>query len=144
MTEGTVVFEREGCVPIPDPSAKELSRDLLRLRSYGPSSYASLMMADGSYVQVAGGGVGCLLERRDIASGKHYRASQDPPVVPFDDGAPLSFRGGSIPLRRGEWFRIEQVIEVFLAFSAGEPLPDYIVWRDISDLLAVSSSFEAH
>lgn len=134
-----MVFEREGCKPIPKPTRKQLSRELLRLRSYGPSAFASLTADSGAYVQVGGGGVGCVLEWRD-ESGRQMRASQSPPIVPFPDGAPLTFSGGAIPLRRGEWFRIEQVIEVFGAFLDGAPFPSFVTWRDVSQEVGLSKA----
>lgn len=131
----SLVFEREKAASIVDPTAAQIVRELRKLRSYGPSSFASLTRSGVAFVQVAGGGAGCMLERRDLGSGKIFRAWQEPPVVPFDDGTVLSFTGGEVRLNKGEWFRIDQVIEVFTAFNRDEPLPEYIRWRDVTDIL---------
>jgi hypothetical protein len=58
-------------------NAAQLRSAITGLRSYGPSSYASLTDEQGNYLQVAGGGITCLLERRDAATGRHYRAYHD-------------------------------------------------------------------
>lgn len=131
-----MTFERENAKPIKNPSANVLARELKKLRNYGPSSFATLTADDGSYLQVAGGGVGCLLEKRDAKLGKQFRAWQESPVVPpdFKDGTFLCFSGGEIPLKRVEWFRITQIIEAFIAFNAGQPYPSHIQWRDISEM----------
>lgn len=130
-----MIFEREGAQPIVDPSEQVLERELRKLRSYGASTFASLTKDDGSYLQTAGGGVACMLERHDIED-RHYRAWQDPPVMPPEfDGSTLVFGGGSVVLARREWFRNEQIIEAFNAFRKGEPLPAFIRWRDITEML---------
>lgn len=110
-----------------------LALELRRLRSTGPSAFATLTAADESYVQVGGGGAGCIVERRD-AAGRHYRAAQVEAVVPFDDGTTINFAGKSIPLKEEEWFLIGQVVDVFDAFRVGAPFPAYVVWRDITDM----------
>jgi len=130
-----VIFEREGAASITNPTAARLVSELKKLKSYGKSSFASLTRPDGSYVQVAGGGVGCMLEWRDTRTNTQSRAFVESPTVPFEDGTELTFGGGRIPLRRDEWLNIARVTEVFVAFLAGEPFPPSIRWRDISDIL---------
>lgn len=133
-------LEREGARVVEDPSCARVKRELEKLRSYGPSAFASLTRSDGSYVQVAGGGVGCMLEWRDALNQKHYRGHLGEPQVPFPDGAPLTFTGGSIPLRRDEWFRIDQVSEVFCAFLDGKSFPSFVQWREISELFELPAA----
>jgi hypothetical protein len=84
-------------------------------------------------VQVAGGRFTCALQRRD-ADGRIYRGSQGTPVVPPSfDGAKLSSGGGLVPLTVYEWFNIEQVAEVFLAFATRRPLAVFVQWREVTD-----------
>ena len=106
----------------------------MALRSYGPSSFASLTNEQGDYLQVGGGGVTCLLERRDAASGRHYRAFHNKPSTVFADGTLLAFSGGNIPLRSDEWFTAAVVADAFCAFSKGVGLPEAIRWRDVDAL----------
>lgn len=131
-----MIFERENAKPIYDPSDKILARELNKLRRYRNSSFAYLTDKDGSYVQVAGSGVCCLLEKRNINQ-KHYRAYQNPPIVPpdFKDGTILVFSGGEIPLNRNEWFKMEQVIEAFCAFNKRSQFPEYIKWKEITSIV---------
>lgn len=75
-----------------------------------------------------------MLEWRDVLNQKHYRAHTREPQVPFQDGEPLTFTGGSVPLHRDEWLRIDQVAEVFCAFLEGKTFPPFVQWREISAL----------
>lgn len=106
------------------------------LRSYGPSSFASLTDEKGNYVQVAGGGVTCMLERRDAASGRHFRGYKDEKSKVFPDGTALVFGGGEIRLSADEWFTAQEVAEVFSAFLRSNELPRLVKWRDITAVLA--------
>jgi len=91
---------------------------------------------EGNYLQVAGGGVTCMLERREAASGRHYRAYHDKPSTVFADGTILAFGGGKIPLAADEWFMAQIVADVFSAFLRGETLPSSIQWRDMSEMFS--------
>jgi hypothetical protein len=132
-----MTFEREGAPPVANPAAHRLGSELRKLKSYGHSSFAALTGADGSYVQVAGGGVGCMLEWRDTRNHLHRRAFLEVPVVPFQDETELTFGGGTIALRRDEWLNIQLVIEAFTAFSKGEAFPATIRWRDVSEIVGL-------
>jgi len=128
-------LEVEGRVAIDDASEAEIKKALRRLRSYGPSSYASLTRSNGDYVQVAGGGVSCMMERREAATNRHFRAYKDRNHPVFADGTILSFAGGQIPLKADEWFDISEITEAFLAFRNGSEFQSFVSWRDISTLL---------
>ena len=52
-------FGVECKAPVDSPSESAIRRGIKSLRSYGPSSFASLADAEGNYVQVGGGGVTC-------------------------------------------------------------------------------------
>jgi hypothetical protein len=133
---GALHFERENKNPIENPSSRRIEAELRKLRSEGPSSFASLTNDEGDFLQVAGGGAGCLVERRDAVRGRQFRAYQDDPVVPFEDGTELCFSSGRVPLRPREWFRLNQAVEIFITFNEGRPLPEYVRWRDITEVLA--------
>lgn len=122
-------FEREGGAAIVEPSAKRIALEIRRLKSYGKSSFASLTRADGSYVQVAGGGVGCLVERRETGPLAGLHAEADRLLCRRDR---LVFGGGRIALLRDEWIRAEMVVGIFEAFRVGGPFPTEIGWRDVS------------
>jgi hypothetical protein len=126
-------LEAEGRSPINGVTEEQIRTILLALRSYGPSSFASLMDEAGNYVQIAGGGVTCSLERRDATSGKQFRAYQDARSKVFADGTKLVFGGGTIALCADEWLTASDAVDVFLAFLRREPLPLKFKWRDISD-----------
>ena len=128
----SLVLEIEGKQPHHDPTPKVVERELRKLRSYGKSSFASLTRKDGSYLQVAGGGVGCLLERRSIPEQRHFRAFVVEPRVPFEDGTELVFGGGRIKLMRDEWLDIGTVTKVFLHFLTDPAASDGVQWRDVT------------
>jgi hypothetical protein len=132
-----MTFEREGTLPLSDPTATRLTSELKKLKSYGKSSFASLTGADGSYVQVAGGGVGCMVEWRDTGTNRHWRACVKEPTVSFEDGTELIFGGGRIPLRRDEWLNVRMVTEIFVCFLDGRPFPNAIAWRDMSEVVGL-------
>jgi hypothetical protein len=126
-----LVFEREGCKPVLDPTPERLRRELRRLRSNGPSSFACLQAENGDYLQVAGSPGGMLLEKREAAAGRQYRGSQDVWKVPFPDGTILSFAGSRIALRSNEWFTVDQVVEVMTSFARSAPMPSFLQWRGL-------------
>ncbi|MGN7981909.1 hypothetical protein [Burkholderia sp. 22313] len=126
-------FEIEGKAEIISPTPRQITRSLQSLRSYGKSSYASLTDARGSYVQVAGGGASCMIERYEFDV-QRWRAFHDKPSPVCPDGTVLVFRAGSIPMRSDEWFMADQVAEVFLAFFNGVPYPPFVHWRPAPSL----------
>lgn len=110
----------------------KLRSTIMALRSYGPSSFASLTDVQGNYLQVAGGGVTCMLERRDVASGHHFRGYKDEKSKAFPDGTTLAFGGGEIQLSSDEWFNAQEVSEVFSSFLRGREFPASVKWRDVT------------
>ncbi len=129
-------LEAEGSAPINQPTEKQVRSLILKLRSYGPRSFASLTDEFGNYVQVAGGGVTCLLERRDATDGRHFRAFHDRPSSVFPDGTTLVFSGGQINLAADEWFTAAVVADAFCSFLKAAPLPAAIGWRDVTQTVS--------
>lgn len=135
LQEGVVLFEVEKKARKQDPSMAQVSAAITKLRSYGPSSFASLTDEHGNYLQVAGGGLTCLLERRAAAGAQHFRAYLETPSSIHPDGTILAFSGGQIKLQADEWISAPLVIEAFTAFLQGHEFPQIIRWRDITPLL---------
>lgn len=127
-------LEVEGRPPIDKATEAQVRSAVMALRSYGPSSFASLTDGSGNFVQVAGGGVTCMIEMRDASARRHYRAYHeiDKPIHP--DGTLLVFGGGEIPLKADEWFSAPIVADVFVSFLKCERLPSTIKWRDLTYL----------
>jgi hypothetical protein len=96
-------LEIEGKPVIAAPTPVQVARGLKSLRSYGKSSYASLTDDAGNYVQVAGGGVSCMIERFECDA-QRWRAFHDKPSPVRPDGTILVFRAGNVPMRSDEWF----------------------------------------
>ena len=119
-------LERSGCKPIHSPTEKQISRAL----SLTKSSFASITASDGAYIQVGGGPGLFILEYQNL-QGKHFRAMQNSPVVPFPDGTIISFTGNQIALAQNEWFLIKQVTEIFSAFAAGQVFPSFVEWKEL-------------
>jgi hypothetical protein len=132
-------LEAERKAPIENPTDKKIRATVLGLRSYGPSSFASITDGSGNYLQVAGGGTTCLLERRDAVEGRHYRAHHNEPSKVFEDNTILAFSGGEIRLASDEWFDAGTVAEAFSAFLRGAEMPAKIKWRDVSPTLVESA-----
>jgi hypothetical protein len=132
---GFVLFEVEKKTPKHDPTTDQVSAAITKLRSYGPSSFASLTDEHGNYLQVAGGGLTCLLERRASASAQHFRAYLETPSGIHPDGTILAFSGSQVKLQADEWISAPLVVEAFTAFLQGRELPQAIRWRDITSLL---------
>lgn len=104
--------------PISNQTNSRISGELQRVRLNKKSTFASLTDEQGNWVQVGGGDVTCVLERKFVVTGVIYRAYQNSSIVPIEfDGALLQFGLNKISLKREEWFQIDQVIEVFLAFN---------------------------
>ena len=122
-------FDVEGKATVVDPKVGQVSRALRALKSYGPSSYASLTDDYGRYVQVAGGGTTCMVEKYDPQSGECLRAFHDKPNPVYPDGTILSFRAGNLSMKSDEWFKADQVVEVFIAFLDDSEFPPYVSWR---------------
>jgi len=118
----------EGKPVITAPTPAQIARALKSLRSYGKSSYASLTDGAGNYVQVAGGGVSCMIERFEFGA-QQWRAFHNKPSPVRPDGTILVFRAGNIPMRSDEWFMVDQVVEVFLAFLSETRYPPFVHWR---------------
>lgn len=125
-------LEAERKQTVEQPTAARIRSFVLALRSHGPSSYASITDAHGNYLQVAGGGQTCLLEKRDIVSGRHYRAFRQERSTVFPDGTKLVFGGGEMPLQADEWMTAAIVADAFIAFRSGSPLSPTIRWRDVT------------
>ncbi|KVO90248.1 hypothetical protein [Burkholderia ubonensis] len=121
-------FDIEGKAAFIAPTSIQIARGLKSLRSYGKSSYASLTDGAGNYVQVAGGGASCMIERFEFGA-QRWRAFHDKPSPVRPDGTILVVRAGNIPMRSDEWFIADQVVEVFLAFLSGAPYPPFVHWR---------------
>jgi len=132
-------LEVENKRPVENATEEKVRSAILNLRSYGPSSFASLTSENGNYLQVAGGGVTCMIERRDASGGHHYRGYQDKRSQVFPDGTALVFGGGEVRLTADEWFTADQSIEVFLAFLHGAEAPGFVKWRDISEMFRKES-----
>lgn len=122
-------FERESKKPIDNVSEKQLRRQLSFKSSWADTTFAILDAGNGDYVQMLGGGVGCCIEWRDARTGRHYRGSQQPPKVHWKHRT----QRDRLWLEPEEFFIIDQVIEAFVAYLHGRPMPEYIIWRDITD-----------
>ncbi|WP_244786040.1 hypothetical protein [Cupriavidus pauculus] len=122
-------LEIEGKASISNPTAVLIVRTIRSLKSYGRSSYASLTNESGSYVQVAGGGVSCMVEQFDAPTEVRSRAFHNKPNAARPDGTVLVFGAGNLPMRSDEWFMANQVVEIFFAFHSNAPFPGYVRWR---------------
>lgn len=122
-------FEGQNLAAVSSPSDSHIEKKLLALRSYGRHSYASLTDAQGSYLQVAGGGVTCMVESFDALTSTRLRAFHDKPSPVYPDDTVLVFGGGELRLKSDEWFQASAVVEIFLCFKHGRSYPQTVHWR---------------
>jgi hypothetical protein len=117
-----------------DPSEARLRSSLKSLRSYGRSSFAILSDDGGGYVQVAGGGVTCVVEMKADVSARLLRAYLRHAHKVFPDGTVLTSGAGSMSMRSDEWLNIDQATQIFLAFLKADEWPEFVEWRDMSSV----------
>ena len=130
-------FEVENKPPVDGVTERQIRGAVAKLRSYGPSSFASITSHDGSFLQVGGGGITCTLERREGVTGRHFRAYSLQPNRIHPDGTILAFgRGQEIRLMSDEWLTADLVADAFCRFLKHEALPGVLAWRDITDLVS--------
>lgn len=127
----SMTFEIEKNNPLEIEKFSHIEKKLKYLRSYGPKSFAILSKEDGSYIQVAGGGVTCVVEIRDANKNIQERAYLLQSRVPFSGEQTLVFGGGKIIMEPNEILFIEDVIEVFKSFFYKKPFPKNIYWKKI-------------
>lgn len=127
-----MIFQREGCSIINSPSKKMIEQQLKKMKSAGPSSFASLKAIDGSYLQIAGGPQLFAVEYRD-KNGCHYRGYQETSSIPFPDGTELSFSAGTLTLNQNEWFQAPQVAELLSSFVAKPEKPELCGWSELDE-----------
>lgn len=126
----------EGKHTIQDANDADIARALRALRSFGPHSFTTLSSEGGSYIQVAGGSQTCVIEVRDVSTGKHYRAHQSRPHPVFPDGTKLVFGAGTVVLQGDEWFTAAQATAVLIEFRGGVLLPTSAPgWRNVTDVV---------
>jgi hypothetical protein len=129
-----MILEVEKKSPVAAKGFAKIEKELRALKSYGPHSFASLNKPDGSFVQVAGGRVTCVLEMREMPSAKLWRAYMDEPRVPFEGLQTLMFGGGRLEVDPGEILFIDDVVCAFKAFFLHQAFPDKIKWRNMSGI----------
>ena len=130
-------LEVENKPAVDGATEKQIRSAIAKLRSYGPSSFASITSSDGDYLQVGGGGITCTLERRDAATGRHFRAHSLQPNRIHPDGTILAFgREQEIRLMSDEWLTADLVADAFCRFLKLEPLPEVVAWREITSMVS--------
>ncbi|MGB1214405.1 MAG: hypothetical protein ACPG4X_13670 [Pikeienuella sp.] len=106
-----------------------VEKALRSLKSYGPRSFAILTNSNGSFVQVAGGRVTCVLERGVASTGFLERAFLVQPKVSFVGTQLLSCGAGKINVEPEEFLFIDDVVGAFEAFFHGHRFATDLLWR---------------
>jgi hypothetical protein len=123
-------LERESAPSVEHPSPVDLALAVHGMRSTGPSSVGLLIDGGGDYLQFAGGPQLFVLERR-TADQRLFRACQDPAIAPYPDDTELHCSAGRLRLKRDEWFKSVQLIDILTAFSRGDGWPKFLIWREV-------------
>lgn len=126
-----LLLEIEGKKPVQVQDFALVKKALRSLKSYGPASFAILTKEDGSYLQVAGGRLTCVVEQRSAGTGKQMRARYERTKVPYEGSQTLVFGGGKLEAEPEEILFIEDVILIFKAFWEGSAGTAVIAWRDM-------------
>ncbi|WP_082267132.1 MULTISPECIES: hypothetical protein [Komagataeibacter] len=129
-----MILKVENKKPIEVSEFSTIEKALRSLKSYGPRSYAILENSDGSYIQVAGGRVTCVLELREKKDNKHLRAYLPVPHVCYTGEQTLMFGAGKVKMQPDEILFIDDVVSAFRAFFENLPFPSTIKWRDMSNI----------
>lgn len=111
-----------------------VKRSLRTLKPYGATTFAILDRGDGSYLQVAGGQISCAVElhRSDaLPNAGHWRAYLEAPRPNYTAPVTKHFGAGTVVLQPDEVLWIDDVIEVFAAFMAGQDFPPAASWRQL-------------
>ncbi|WP_241694459.1 hypothetical protein [Komagataeibacter melomenusus] len=125
--------------PVKVENFSRIEKYLRSLKSYGPCSYAILENGDGSYIQVAGGRVTCVLELREKQEGRHLRAYLPIPHVCYTGEQTVMCGAGNITMQPDEILFIDDVVSAFRAFFEQTSFPSNIKWRDMSHVLDAPS-----
>lgn len=128
-----MILNVENKKPVHPQSFARIETALKALKSYGPSSFASLSDDSGAYVQVAGGPVSALLERRLSFDPHVMRAFLSEKRSPFEGIQTLVCGAGRILRAPDEILFLEDVLPVFRAFYEGSVMPSEVKWRKIPD-----------
>lgn len=123
--------------PIENPNENDIKKLLYKLVLVSDHEFACLENSSGNFVQVAGGGITCMVELRDTATMKHFRGYDIKSKKHIPDGTKLRFAGQEIELHSDEWISNDKAIEVFVAFLNNKEYPDWLRWRDISSLVGL-------
>lgn len=129
-----MLLEVEGKKPEQVREFARIEIALKALNALGPHSFAILTRQDGSYIQVAGGGEKCFIEKRDVIENTHWRAYLAKTFDTPSDLEPFEFGSGQIEIASNEIFSIDAVISIWRAFFNSEPYPEETMWRDMTDM----------
>ncbi|WP_308719054.1 hypothetical protein [Komagataeibacter xylinus] len=125
--------------PVKVDNFSKIEKSLRSLKSYGPCSYAILENDDGSYIQVAGGRVTCVLELREKNQDRQFRAYLSVPHVCYTGEQTLMFGAGQVKIQPDEILFIDDVVAAFKAFFEKTPFPLNIKWREMSHIFGAPS-----
>lgn len=79
-----------------------------------------------------------MLEKR-VADGSHFRAfSTSRGAVRATDRDVLEFAAGSVRLEQDEWLKRASVVRILWQIVEEGAEPDFIAWRDISEMFRTS------
>ena len=121
-------FERENTKQIDFPSQKQVELSLSHLKG-SKRSYASLTSDSGDFIQMAGGGFSCILEKS--INGTVYRANQLEKVIHFNEVTSLHTTCGEFEVEPNEYFSIDQIKEAFVRFLSGERDFNNYQWKNL-------------
>ena len=124
----------EGKKPFPVRKFERLEQELRKLRTPGKRTFAVLTRPDGAYIQVGGGRVTCVVEKRNAGSTRNLRARLSSPKVPFKGVTTLPVGGGMVKANPEEFLFIDDVIPLFEAFfTNSETGSDNITWHAMDE-----------
>ena len=130
------VLEGEGLSPIENPTNAKV-RDVIECLGQYDTSFAALVAPNGDYVQAAGDGEFCTVEKRQHNPLNHTRAYY---LVARDIRSAkttLKTGAGEMSLEPDEFIRLKMAADIFEAILEGCELEPSIAWRSQNEILGL-------
>lgn len=130
-------MEVEGGLPRAVKEYVQVERALRRLTPLGRKTFAILDSGRGSYLQVAGGQVSCVVELNrapDASEPGRWRAVLEVPHGNYKVAVTKHFGAGTLLVQPDEVLWIDDVVAVFGEFFGGQDFPGFVRWRRMPGL----------
>ena len=130
------LLEGENFDPIEGPTPAKV-RDVIESLGKYETSFAVLTLPSGNYVQAAGDGEFCTLEKREHDPIRHCKAHYSEGSEVSTNKKHLITGAGEMTLEPDEFIRLSDAADFFEAFLEGRSDPNQIAWRSLNEFLGL-------